>query len=158
MAGLIAIGLVGLLVLVTLELGLRLVGKWYLETHYYQQWSHGRDGHQETIVCLGESSTVGLWCKREDSYPKQLERMLNERFHTDRFLAVVPPHVGQNTSQIANRVESYIQLYHPRLIIVMSGVNKLWALGESSAGRFLHGSLMDTLSLRSNILLGQLRL
>ena len=149
---------VGVLVLlVAVELTLRLAGAWYLETHYYRPGLRGLHEHRETVVCLGESSTAGLWCAFDDSYPKQLERLVNERFHTDRFLAVVPPHVGQNTSQIANRVDSYIRLYHPRLIIVMSGVNNLWALGESSAGRFFHGSLKETLPLRVHIALSQFR-
>ena len=151
--------LIGVMVLlVAAEVALRLAGRWYLQTHYYGQEPHRPNERQAVIVCLGESSTQGLWCRFEDSYPKQLERLLNERYHTDRFLAVVPLHVGQNTSQIANRVESYIQLYHPRLIIVMSGVNNLWALGESSAGRFFRGSWMVTLPLRLQISLGQFRI
>lgn len=146
-----------LVLLIAAEVALRLTGGWYLRTHYYQPRAQQIAG-KEVIVCLGESSTAGLWCQFEDSYPKQLERLLNERFHTDRFLTVVPPHIGQNTSQIANRVESYIQLYHPRLIIVMSGVNNLWALGESSAGRFFSGSWRQTLPLRLSIALDRSRL
>src|SRR5262249_18432542 len=54
------------------------------------------------IVCLGESTTAGLWIRFEDSYPKQLERVLREFYRTNAINVIVPPHIGQNTSQMAN--------------------------------------------------------
>jgi len=138
------------------ELTLRVMGRWYLQ-RFYQQSSTEQLERRDVILCLGESSTAGLWCKFEDSYPKQLERLLNERFRTDRYLAVVPPHVGQNTSQMLNRMDEYLQLYRPRLVILMAGANNGWSLAENHVVKFFKGSLLEEWQLRSEVWLYNFR-
>ena len=34
---------------------------------------------------------------------------------------------------MANRIESYLSLYRPRLVIIMAGVNNQWSLNENAA-------------------------
>jgi len=101
-----------ILFLCLLELSLRLAGYVYLNRIYREQFLDLCHPTPEdiTIVCLGESSTAGLWVSYENSYPKQLERKLKAYYRGHSIKIVVPPHLGQNTSQIANRMEDYLRL------------------------------------------------
>ncbi len=117
------------------ELFLRIIG------HSYQKkiMSSYKDFDPKNInvLCLGESTTAGLWVDPEDSYPLQLEKKLRNFYNNHWIKIIVPPHIGQNTSQISNRVGRYIDNYNPRLIILMAGINNEWSLGESSIYKFL---------------------
>jgi lysophospholipase L1-like esterase len=140
-----------LIVLVIAEVGLRIAGRVYLKDLYQQLDARPNDIN---IMCLGESSTQGLWLDFKDSYPKQLEVRLREHFKTERIRTIVPPHVGQNTSQIANRIENYLRRYQPKLLLVMAGVNNEWALGESHITKFLGwGSSSWPLALKIRLLI-----
>lgn len=146
------IGLASLAIVAALELGLMAAGRYVLEKQYAHTNSPVYYEGDINILCLGESSTVGLWVKPEDSYPKQLEAMLQKKFGITAIKAVVPPHIGQNTSQQANRFEDYLERYKPKLVILMSGANNEWAMSESHIGQFLKLGYFDTLLLRLRIL------
>jgi lysophospholipase L1-like esterase len=139
------------------ELGLRLAGWLYLRRLYGAVAGPGTPD-AVNVLCLGESSTGGLWVDSQDSYPAQLERSLRTAYTTDRIRAIVPPHMGQNTSQMANRIGSYLALYHPRLVIVMAGANNEWSLAESHIGEHLEASSLEALQVRALVLVSELRL
>lgn len=127
------------------EIAIRTIGFLYLNkmyiNNYRYRFLYARFNpmiKSINIICLGESSTAGLWVNWEDSYPKQLERKLRGFYYNDNINVVVPPHMGQNTSQVANRMRSYIALYRPKLIILMLGANNKWSFAESHIGRFLN--------------------
>jgi lysophospholipase L1-like esterase len=147
------LALVALLLLA--EAGLRVAGALYLRR---LQPDPPGDPGEIRVVCLGESSTAGLWAKPEGSYPAQLERALRAAWPGQRIRVVVPPHIGQNTSQIANRIGSYLGTHRPRLVIVMAGYNNEWSLAESHVGRFLSGSRSEALRVRALVALDGLRL
>src|SRR5438128_2511049 len=115
--------------IVGLELVLRLSGALYV------RWTYGggadADPNAITILCLGESSTVGLWVPREDSYPGQLEHALRDYYGEQRIHVVVPLHLGQNTSQIADHLPEHLRIHRPRLVVLMTGYNNEWSLAES---------------------------
>ncbi len=141
------------------EFGLRVAGHFYLASFYRRQYEALPGGVDPiNIVCLGESSTVGLWVDWEDSYPKQLETMLRSFYGTNRIRVIVPVHVGQNSSQVANRINDYIDLYHPRLVVAMVGYNNEWSLAESHIGRFLPASTAGAWKVRSLVALDEVRL
>lgn len=149
----IALGLVALAVLA--EIGLRVAGAVYLRRLYPDPPG---DPNEVRIVCLGESSTAGLWARTEDSYPAQLERALRASWPDVRLRVVVPPHIGQNTSQMENRIDGYLRRHRPRLVIVMAGYNNEWSLAESHVGRHLQGSRSEALRVRTLVALDGLRL
>jgi len=151
---LVVIGLV-----VIIEIGLRLVGFWYLANFYRELGAASRIQGSINIVCLGESTTAGLWVKFEDSYPKQLERVLREFYRTNAINVITPPHIGQNTSQMANRIHHYLERYRPRLLIVMAGANNEWSLAESNITMFLDKQTfgVSALKIRLIVLLDSLR-
>ncbi|MFH1878349.1 MAG: hypothetical protein ABH883_06040, partial [Candidatus Omnitrophota bacterium] len=81
-----------------IEIVLRIAGYFYLNRLYTGSFL-SRFNNADTdinIVCLGESSTAGLWVSWKDSYPKQLQRKLRFFYHNDNIKVIVPPHVGQN--------------------------------------------------------------
>ena len=146
-------------VVVIIEIGLRLVGSWYLARFYRELGAASRLQDSINIVCLGESTTAGLWVKFEDSYPKQLERVLREFYRTNAINVIVPPHIGHNTSQMANRIHHYLERFRPRLLIVMAGANNEWVLAESNITMFLdkHAFGVSILKIRLIVLLDTLR-
>jgi lysophospholipase L1-like esterase len=126
-----------LVLLLLLELGLRVAGHFYLNRLYVHvaDLSPG----DITILCLGESSTEGLGVEPADAYPAQLSALLQARYG-HHFSLIIPPDIGQNSSQVADRIGDYLDRYRPSLVIIMEGVNNDWALRESHIARFVQGS------------------
>jgi lysophospholipase L1-like esterase len=146
--------------LVLCEAALSLGGAWYLHARYQQEFGSAQagTGRTLTVIALGESSTGGMWVKPEESYPAQLQRLLQKQYPAERVRVIVPPHTGQNTSQMANRIDDYLALYHPDLLIIMAGINNQWSLSESHVDRYLGLSGISALRARAVIFLSNVRL
>jgi len=153
-----------LIIVGIVEIGLHITGDMYVRqkfstvqraiessglktAHTNNNTASGKAGQEEptNIIALGESSTAGLWVDQPQSYPAQLEMMLQERYPEKNIRVFVPLHVGQNTSQVANRIEQHIATYDPKLIILMVGYNNEWSLSESHITRFVTGWNFDSL-------------
>ncbi|MCB9772168.1 MAG: hypothetical protein H6754_06420 [Candidatus Omnitrophica bacterium] len=81
------------------------------------------------ILCLGESTTeIG----GEDSYPRQLERILNSRQNKIKFSVINGGIPGSNTTEIANRLAQSLQTYQPQIVILMMGINDLTPFGKEN--------------------------
>ncbi len=124
------------------------MGQAYLTRYYASNASENARPDTVNILSLGESSTFGLWCDPKDSYPKQLERKLREHYQDDRIRVVYPPHIGQNTSQMSNRIKQHIELYHPKIVILMVGAINEWACSETHISRFVD---LKSLSLKGRV-------
>lgn len=141
------------------EVILRIAGDLYLKKLYVHQHSYIKlPPTGINVVCLGESSTAGLWVPWRDSYPAQLQAMLREEYPKKDIHVFVPPHVGQNTSQVANRIQHYIELFKPNSIILMVGYNNEWSLAESHIGKFVNLNSFESMKIKTLILLNNLRL
>ena len=68
------------------------------------------------ILCLGESTTQG-------QYPPFLEKALNQRNIGIKFSVIDKGLNGTNTWVIVSRLESYLDTYHPDMVITMMGIN-----------------------------------
>ncbi|MFH1519185.1 MAG: hypothetical protein ABIE75_01250 [Candidatus Omnitrophota bacterium] len=79
-------------------------------------------------------------------------------FHNSNVSVIVPPHVGQNTSQVSNRIKHYLKLYKPRLIVLMVGCNNTWSFAESHIIRFLDSANPETLRIKLLLTLDNFRL
>ncbi|KPK99178.1 MAG: hypothetical protein AMJ95_00005, partial [Omnitrophica WOR_2 bacterium SM23_72] len=143
------------LALFFIESGLRIAGELYLKKLYTHRVPAPGS---TTVVCLGESSTAGLWVKKRESYPFQLRMMLQEYYPQKNIKVLVPPHVGQNTSQMANRIEDYIHLYDPVLLIIMAGYNNETSWGESHVIKFLKVDSPGIFKMKALIWLDHFRL
>jgi tetratricopeptide (TPR) repeat protein len=115
--GLLAFGL--LLTFVILEAGLRLAGVLVL----YLQERHNHlsfDPNEYRILCLGESTTA---LGGEDSYPSQLQEMLNAKLIPKKFSLINKGIISTTTNTILAQLDRNLNTYKPKLVIVMMGIN-----------------------------------
>ena len=71
------------------------------------------------IMCLGESTTAG----NEDSYPRQLEEVLNRANMGKRFIVINKGRPATNTIAIVSELENNLNKYRPDMVITMMGIN-----------------------------------
>jgi lysophospholipase L1-like esterase len=119
-----------------LEAGLRIAGH-YVQARYWRDIAARVQPNSVNLLAIGESTTIGIWVEKDESYPRQLERKLREHYGTNAINVIIPPHIGQNTSQVLHRFDGYLSTFKPAVVIVMAGVNNTWSLDESNLGRFL---------------------
>lgn len=113
--------MVGLLVaLLLLEGALRLGGHLFL----MQQEAGNRRGlaRADTVVvlCLGESTTA---LGGEDSYPSQLQDVLDEWGGEGRYSVVNKGIPGTDSSVILEQLDTHLDAYQPQIVVAMMGAN-----------------------------------
>lgn len=72
------------------------------------------------IMCLGESTTA---CGGKDSYPSQLEEVLNEEKLGVNFRVINRGRDGTNSAFILAELEKNLDKYHPDIVVTMMGIN-----------------------------------
>ena len=78
------------------------------------------------VICIGDSRVFGLGLRAEDTYPKQLERMLRER-HPGTAIEVINAGVpGYTSREGAALVREILPPFRPDLVIVSFGHNDRW--------------------------------
>lgn len=85
------------------------------------------------ILCVGDSHTYGAPLPDEESYPSQLQVLLDERYPEWEFNVVNLGFPGVNTAFVASRLESQIVQVRPHLVIASGGANNLWNSIETEA-------------------------
>lgn len=103
-----------------LEGGLRLGGWVFISLQERSNRQSVADGEEYRILCLGESTTA---LGGEQAYPQQLERILNSRQNGIKFKVINKGVPATTTDQIVVKVESYLDEYHPQLVVAMMGIN-----------------------------------
>ncbi len=115
------------LAVILLEAGLRAAGALVLylqERHNHLSFA----GNEYRILCLGESTTA---LGGEDSYPSQLEQMLNAKGEARKFTVINKGIISTNTNYILAHLEQNLDAYKPRMVVLMMGVNdKIYLLHE----------------------------
>ncbi|MBD3203493.1 tetratricopeptide repeat protein [Candidatus Woesearchaeota archaeon] len=108
-----------ILSLLILELLLRVGGVMYDFTRVSLDYDKEKSADY-TILCIGESTTElgGI-----DSWPKQLEEILNNQSDSIRFNVVNRGLPGTNTAFLLDGIDDAIEKYDPDLVISMMGVN-----------------------------------
>jgi len=101
---------------VLLEAGLRLGGFILLSLQEYRNTLSIRQKGAYRILCLGESTTRGQW-------PPHLQEILDQRNRGIKFSVIDKGIVGSNTPAILSQVESYLDRYHPDMVVAMMGIN-----------------------------------
>ncbi len=122
------LGVVAALILV--ELLLRICGFVYKSIYSPKQKNLGN----YTIFCLGESTTWGVGARNPSlqSYPRQLEGKLAVMYKSLGIKVIYDQTIGQNTSEISNKLPFYIEKYRPQIVIIMCGANNFWNLDKSN--------------------------
>lgn len=108
-----------LLFLIFLETGLRLGGFVYLSLQEYRNRTCDRQKQAYRIMCLGESTTA---MGGDNSYPSQLEKILNQRNIGIKFSVINRGVSAVTTSYILAHLEENIDKYNPRIVITMMGI------------------------------------
>lgn len=91
------------------------------------------------IVCIGDSHTYGIYVKKDETYPAQLEKLLNQNGGGWQVINLGAP--GQNSIQILNALPEIFKRYHPAALVVLVGVNNGWNIAgreKSLAEKILH--------------------
>ncbi len=107
--------------LVVLEISLRVVGSIYAglsESDYGE-----KKNSAETILCVGDSFTFGIGATREQSYPAQLQKMLDEADPKQQINVVNRGWPGQNSARLLIRLKEYLQEFKPKVVAVLIGTN-----------------------------------
>ncbi len=108
--------------LLLLELGLRGTGFLLLSIRDLADRLRSGGTGEIRILCVGESTTY-CYGGRHNSWPYQLERMLNERGAPRRFTVINKGIPGTNSSRIADKLPSWLYTYRPDAVVAMMGIN-----------------------------------
>ena len=85
------------------------------------------------IICLGDSFTYGISTENSDTYPAQLERMLNAAHLSRNFKVFNLGVPGSNSSQQLKYLKSIFSKYkNINLVIVLTGANDGWNFADSN--------------------------
>ena len=106
--------------IILLEIGLRIGGFIFLSLQEYRNRSLLREKGSYRIMCLGESTTA---LGDNNSYPRQLEEILNQQDIGMKFSVINKGIPGTNTEDIVARLEDNLDKYAPDMVITMMGIN-----------------------------------
>lgn len=99
-----------------LEIGLRIGSLIFLSLQEYRNLQSIRQKGAYRILCLGESTTA-------DSYPNQLEEILNQKNIGIKFSVINKGLPGINTGIIISQLQNNLEKYDPNMVITMIGIN-----------------------------------
>jgi len=86
----------------------------------------------KVIVCMGDSHTYGVMVEKDQSYPAQLEKLLNQHGGNYQVLNLGAP--GKNSTQLLQELPQVIHNYHPVVVVVLVGVNNGWNISGQESG------------------------
>ncbi|NLO90865.1 MAG: hypothetical protein GX410_02570 [Elusimicrobia bacterium] len=89
-----------------------------------------RGGGKITILCEGASF---VWGTGGESFPSQLQEILNKKAGRELFRVVNAGRPGTNSAQLAASVEKDLLRYSPKALIVLTGMNNRWNPSETAA-------------------------
>jgi len=119
--------------LLLLEIALRLGGVVYGYVRHPQGHSAASavKSNTTTILCLGDSFTEGNGATAENSYPAQLERLLQGKGY-EHARVFNEGRGGMTSSLLLSQIEGYLATYRPQAVLILVGCNNTWNLEKSS--------------------------
>jgi lysophospholipase L1-like esterase len=102
------------------------------------------------ILSLGDSHTFGTEVADEESYPAQLQRLLDER-EPGRFSVVNLGVPGMSSTQLRRRLAANVARYEPDIVILWCGVNDYWNTMEIEDEEASWSARLDSVALRSRV-------
>jgi lysophospholipase L1-like esterase len=85
------------------------------------------NGTEIVILCIGESTTAwGL----SDSYPSQLQNLLDLKYGKNIFRVVNEGVAGTDTSKIYKQLDYLVTHHKPDYVITMMGINDVWSISD----------------------------
>jgi tetratricopeptide (TPR) repeat protein len=106
--------------LVLLELALRVGGWAFMQRQDARNRAATEGGEGRVVLCVGESTTA---FGGEDSYPRQLEVVLEERDPGQGYSVINEGIPGTDSSVIVSQLENNLDRYRPGIVVAMMGAN-----------------------------------
>ena len=143
--------------LFVIEISLRILGQFYSRKDDLEQLN---DNEVFSIVCLGDSFTYGWGVDTAYTYPRQLERILNDRNPQRCFKVFNLAVPGSNSSQHLKYLQHLLHKYKKiDLVILLTGTNDRWNLAYSNIDKFVvKRKIYDKERLKIKIFLADLRI
>jgi lysophospholipase L1-like esterase len=88
-----------------------------------------RPAGERTILCIGDSHTFGVHLEREQSYPGQLQALL-ERAPGSPWRVVNVGYPGRNSAEVRARLAREIETWQAEIVICWVGMNNTWSFAE----------------------------
>ena len=82
------------------------------------------------VLCVGDSFTYGVGAGREDSYPAQLQQVLDEEGGGDRWSVINAGFPGRNSAELLQRLPALLREHDPQYVCVLVGTNDQWSRSE----------------------------
>ncbi len=127
---LLALALGVLAVLVLIE------GGWWVASLFLtpkQRFSPGdrvarleRRPGERRVVCIGDSNTYGVHLEPDESYPGQLQALL-DRAPDEAWRVINLGYPAQNSAQVRARLAQNLAAYRPEVVVCWIGVNNSWS-------------------------------
>lgn len=95
------------------------------------------DSSSFNIICVGDSYTFGAGAKNGYSYPEQLQKLINEE--NLKWTVYNLGTGGMNSSTLLLKLPKWIELYSPRIVVLLIGANDYWNLENSNYYLFQKG-------------------
>jgi len=111
-----------LVALLLLEGTLRLGGWLFLQQQEARNRRALAEADSVVVLCLGESTTA---LGGDESFPSQLQDVLDEWAGPDRFSVVNKGIPGTDSSVILEQLETHLDTYQPRIVVAMMGANDM---------------------------------
>jgi lysophospholipase L1-like esterase len=110
-----------------LEVGLRLIGHMHGRRAMHDQiFLNPPLKKQYTILCLGDSFTLGMGAPQDKDYSSQLENLLKSKIRGEIVKVINRGIAGQNTAELLNKLQYNIDTIKPNLIILLIGGANDW--------------------------------
>ena len=109
--------------LLCVEILLRISGSVYLIYRKGLDTGAEKAPGSYTILCLGDSFTLGFGAEKGGDYPSQLAKMLRENNPERRFEVINKGIEGQNSSELLYSLNDNLNKHDPDMVIVMTGMN-----------------------------------
>ena len=111
-----------ILSLIILELLLQITGFFYSNFFIDKPQDIVKaEGREYRILCLGDSWTVGAGLDREDSYPAQLEKILNAAHSKRKFKVYNLGFHDFNSTMVLRKFKNAYPVLNPDIVVVMMG-------------------------------------
>lgn len=82
------------------------------------EFPRARPAGQRRILCLGDSTTFGVGLAAEQTYPKQLERLLNAREGADRWLVINGGGQGSSVTALTQFLNEQGWAFEPEAVVL----------------------------------------
>lgn len=118
-----------------LEIGLRLAGYLYSSNRISSKKEATlltQTKKNYSILCIGDSYTFGGEGNLKDSYPSQLQRMLDSKNYNRIYNVVNAGACELDSKHLLLRLPGFIQAYKPEVVILLVGAANRFNLGDSN--------------------------